>query len=41
MELSGIQEGDVVSAGIDATAMNPDRSCLAAKSSDYMLGYST
>jgi hypothetical protein len=39
MELSGVQEDDVVSVAIDTMAMNLDRSCLAAKSSDYMFVY--
>jgi hypothetical protein len=37
MKLSGVQPGDVVSVAVDAMAMSPDRSCLAAHSSDYLL----
>jgi hypothetical protein len=39
VELSGVQESDIVSDGADPKATNPDRSCLAAKSSDYMFVY--
>jgi hypothetical protein len=35
MELSGVQEVDVVSVAGDSMAMNPDQSGLAAKPSDY------
>jgi hypothetical protein len=31
IELSDVQEGGVVSVAVDAMAMNPNRSCLAAK----------
>jgi hypothetical protein len=34
MELSRIEQGDIVSASVDAMAMSLDRSCLAAKSGD-------
>jgi hypothetical protein len=37
MELAGVHEGNIVSVAADAMAMNPDRSCLAAKSNNYML----
>jgi hypothetical protein len=36
MKFSGIQSGDVVSVAVDTMAMSPDRSCLAAKSSDSL-----
>jgi hypothetical protein len=36
MELSRIEQGDIVSVAVDAMSMSPDRSCLAAKSGDYL-----
>jgi hypothetical protein len=36
VELSGVQEGDVVSVAVDRMAMNSNRSCLAAMPSDDM-----
>jgi hypothetical protein len=35
IDLTGVGKGDVVSVAVDAMAMIPDRSCLAAKSNDY------
>jgi hypothetical protein len=39
MQLSGVRPGDVVSVAVDAMAVAPDRSCLAAKSSDCLFVY--
>jgi hypothetical protein len=36
MKLSGVKDSAAVSVAVDAMAMSPDRSCLAAKSSDYL-----
>jgi hypothetical protein len=36
MELFRFEQGDIVSVAVDAMAMTPDRSCLAAKSGDYL-----
>jgi hypothetical protein len=39
MKLSGVCKDDIVSVAVDAMAMSPDRSCLGAKSSDYVFVY--
>jgi hypothetical protein len=36
IKLSGVKKNAAVSVAVDAMAMSPDRSCLAAKSSDYL-----